>query len=76
MLGCEPDRLEDAVAAAGLAPWGEAASGAAVYRWPELCRAAAGVGIPTPRTRPTLDEYHQRRRAKAKAVQARSRQHR
>ena len=69
MLGCEPDRLEDAVAAAGLAPWGEAASGDAVFRWPELCEAAAAVGIQVPRTRPTLAAYHERRQAKAKAKQ-------
>jgi hypothetical protein len=64
MLGCPPDRLEDAVAAAGLAPWGEAASGAAVFRWPELLEAAAAAGIQVPKTRPTLAAYHERRQAK------------
>ena len=69
MLGCEPDRLEDAVVAAGLAPWGEAASGATVYRWPELLEAAA-AGIPVPKARPTMAEYHQRRQAKRDAARA------
>jgi hypothetical protein len=69
MLGCDPDRLADAVDAAGLAPWGEAAGGVPVWRWPELCEAAAGVGIQVPRTRPTLREYHQRREAKRSRTQ-------
>jgi hypothetical protein len=61
LLGCEPDRLEDAVAAAGLAPWGEAASGVPVWRWPELCEAARAAGLAVPdrlghawRRRPTV----------------------
>jgi hypothetical protein len=61
MLGCEPAQLVTAAATAGLEPWGRHANGAAVYRWPELCRAAAAAGIPTPSTRPTLAEYHERR---------------
>jgi hypothetical protein len=76
LLRCDPDRLEDAVDAAQLAPWGAHASGLPVWRWPELCEAAAAVGIQVPRTRPTLAAYRQRRRAKAKAVAARNRKHR
>jgi hypothetical protein len=64
MLQVPLGRLEDAVVAAGLAPWGEAAGGVPVYRWPELCEAAAATGIPVPRTRPTLAAYHERREAK------------
>jgi hypothetical protein len=40
----ELDQLVDAVAAAGLAPWGRHASGAAVYRWPELVGVAQDLG--------------------------------
>jgi hypothetical protein len=69
MLGCQPDRLLDAVAAAGLPPWGRHASGATVYRWPELCEVAADAGIQVPKTRPTLAAYHERRQAKRTRLQ-------
>ena len=61
ILDCEPGQLVNAVAAAGLEPWGRAASGAAVYRWPELCEAAREhAGIATPRTRPTMHGWRTR----------------
>lgn len=65
ILGCDPGRLADAMAAAGLPPWGEHASGAAVFRWPELCQAARDhLRISTPATRPTVAAYRARRQAK------------
>jgi hypothetical protein len=64
LLDCEPGQLADAVTAAGLDSWGSHASGAAVYRWPELCQAAARAGIPTPTTRPTMADWRHQREAK------------
>jgi hypothetical protein len=70
-LGCDPDRLTDAVAAAGLPPWGRHASGATVYRWPELVAVARDhLGIPVPATRPTLAEYRARELARKERQQA------
>jgi len=60
ILGCEPPRLAEALA--GLEPWGQHASGQPVWRWPELCAAAAAAGIKAPTIRPTLAAW---RKAKA-----------
>jgi hypothetical protein len=84
LLGCDPARLADAVGAVGLAPWGQHADGAAVWRWPELVAAARDhLGIPVPATRPTLAEYRarveakrERQQAKQARQRAKSRKHR
>ena len=63
LLDCEPGQLADALAA--LEPWGTHASGADVWRWPELVEAAGRAGIQVPETRPTMAAWKAMRRRKA-----------